>query len=598
VTDGRNCMAEKGIVVTNANTTVTAAVANVTPVSCNESSDGAATLYIAGSTAPYIVTWPDGSSSTTEGDGVTWTLFGKGTHAILIRDTEQCLTSGEVIIPAPDPVQVQLTSSISPSCFKTATGSASFTATGGTPQYQYELYRNNTLVSQNTQGQFANLASGTYWLEVTDMNNCSTDRYLQIEEVVSQLSVQVTSTDPATCDASADGAISVSASGGVTPYWYELRDNTGRVIATSTDGFRALPVGSYMATAHDANQCTAAPIAVVMDADPVPSLPYTTTAPICPSTCTGKIEFASAPANYVYMLAGVENSTGQFNDLCTGTYMVTIHYSEDCRYDETVTIAEAALQLDLGGPEVVCSGQTVKLSPGLPGDYHWTSPNGFSSTASTVTIFESGQYDLQITTPEGCTLVDSFVLTASTDLLQADLLMADSALVDEPVIAIDLTTPEPETRELTFDTENITHAQDDEFYHNFTFKTPGQYPLQLRVTLAQCTDVFIHTVVAYERRDGDQSEGRANILSIIENVDVFPNPSTGNFTVRVKTAEEMESRLTMVHAVSGKIVFQHAEPLADEYKVDVNLPHSIAGIYLLTLTLANGETHVSRIVLK
>jgi hypothetical protein len=140
--------------------------------------------------------------------------------------------------------------------------------------------------------------------------------------------------------------------------------------------------------------------------------------------------------------------------------------------------------------------------------------------------------------------------------------------------------------------------QEDDYYHNFTFKTPGQYPLQLRVTLSQCTDVFVHTVVAYERRAGDQSEGRANVLSVIENVDAFPNPSTGNFTVRIKLLEEMGSRLSVVHAVSGKLVFQHTEELADQYTVDVNVPHSIAGIYLLTLKLANGETHVSRIVLK
>ena len=68
----------------------------------------------------------------------------------------------------------------------------------------------------------------------------------------------------------------------------------------------------------------------------------------CSGSCNGSVTFTptSGSAPYSYDLDGEINSTGEFTDLCVGTYPITITDVDGCEYTSTVVIeSEATLGL-------------------------------------------------------------------------------------------------------------------------------------------------------------------------------------------------------------------------------------------------------------
>ena len=130
------------------------------------------------------------------------------------------------------------------SCNGFTDGGVVATANGGaTPNYQYSLSGG---VSQ-TNGTFSNLTSGTYFIDVTDINGCSSNQTVIITEP-NPLFVNAFSTD-ISCFGYCDGSAFSMPSGGTPPYSY-LWSN-GNI----TDITSGLCAGAYVVNITDANNC-------------------------------------------------------------------------------------------------------------------------------------------------------------------------------------------------------------------------------------------------------------------------------------------------------------------------------------------------------
>lgn len=129
------------------------------------------------------------------------------------------------------------------SCEGAADGSASATATGGLPPYNF-LWSNGSN-SQEING----LAAGIYTVTVTDKNSCTNVAVTVLTEpdplvmgfIINDLD----------CFDQNDGAIQATVSGGAPPYKYAL--NNGPVQSSNT--FTGLKSGAYSLTVSDANDC-------------------------------------------------------------------------------------------------------------------------------------------------------------------------------------------------------------------------------------------------------------------------------------------------------------------------------------------------------
>ena len=143
------------------------------------------------------------------------------------------------------------------SCNGFADGSVVATANGGaTPNYQYSLGGGLSQAS----GTFSNLTVGTYFIDVTDINGCSSSQTFTITEP-NPLFVNTFSTD-ISCSGYCDGSAFSMPSGGTPPYSYLWSSGS------TTDNISSLCSGSYVVNITDANNCVN--IETVIISEPLP----------------------------------------------------------------------------------------------------------------------------------------------------------------------------------------------------------------------------------------------------------------------------------------------------------------------------------------
>jgi predicted RNase H-like HicB family nuclease len=121
------------------------------------------------------------------------------------------------------------------------------TATGGVGNYSYALDGEST----NTTGNFGDLDEGNYVVTVSDSNGCTANS----ETITLTLPTAVSATLAATsetCYQSANGTITVSASGGTGSLMYQLDNGIPQI----TNVFEGLAEGTFSVSVTDANNCS------------------------------------------------------------------------------------------------------------------------------------------------------------------------------------------------------------------------------------------------------------------------------------------------------------------------------------------------------
>jgi len=161
VTDGNNCI--KTSVVTIASSSAPTASATVTQsVTCSGGTNGTASVNISGGTPSYTVNW---SNSTT---GTSISNVPKNVYTYTVTDASGCVTTGSVNIPGAPDILIN-----APTSCSGGLGSATVTASGGTPGFTYSWTPGGM-----TTNTVSGLANGGYTCTVTDANNCQ--RFVQI----------------------------------------------------------------------------------------------------------------------------------------------------------------------------------------------------------------------------------------------------------------------------------------------------------------------------------------------------------------------------------------------------------------------------------
>ncbi|RYZ37468.1 MAG: hypothetical protein EOP49_31685, partial [Sphingobacteriales bacterium] len=144
---------------------------------------------------------------------------------------------------------------VQPTC-AVPTGTITVTAGGGSGAgYEYSINGGTDWVSA---GVFTNVAAGNYSVLVRDGNLCKSEpQPVTINAAISPVNINVTTVD-AGC-LLATGSITAIASGGASPYTYEL---TGRG-EQGVGVFLGLAAGNYTLTVTDANSCVTSQIVTV-----------------------------------------------------------------------------------------------------------------------------------------------------------------------------------------------------------------------------------------------------------------------------------------------------------------------------------------------
>ena len=133
--------------------------ATVIDVSCNGGSDGSITTTTYGGSSPYSYSWSSSLGSLSDITGLS-----SGSYELTIMDDDSCSVTETYVVGEPASLNVTVSAS--------QTYILNTTVTGGTAPYSYQWY-SGTSISGATSDSYTVGANGTYYVEVTDANNCT-----------------------------------------------------------------------------------------------------------------------------------------------------------------------------------------------------------------------------------------------------------------------------------------------------------------------------------------------------------------------------------------------------------------------------------------
>ncbi len=407
VTDGNGCLAVDSIMVQEP-APITLNFSQ-TPASCFGFSDAEGYVMASGGNGGYSYTW--GTSPIQTGD-TAYALLGGATYTVGVVDTLGCIGSDSITIIQPNELEVSV-SGTDISCFEGNDGTTTITPLGGTTPYtyQWDAAANNQITATAT-----NLVAGTYFVTLTDGNNCFTSTSITLTEPT-PLSL-TTDQSNILCFGEATGVATVQGSGGTPNYSYAWMTNTGVQINDTAIGLIA---GTYQVTVTDAFNCTITDSVTITQPDAPLSSTVVTEDVTCFGDFDGRITVTSVGGtpNYLYQLEDNNQTTNNvFVGLNAGNYLVRIQDALGCRDSVTASISQLpAIEIDAGNDALIDFPSDYQINTTVtngtaPFVYVWTPVDTFLSCSDcpnplVQALNQDKFYTVLVTDADGCTAEDA-----------------------------------------------------------------------------------------------------------------------------------------------------------------------------------------------
>ncbi len=368
VTDAHGCTVGGSFTVAQPSNSLQISADSITNVDCFGNADGAVSITVIGGTTPYVFHWSNGATTQNISGLVA------NSYSVTVTDAHNCQFTASYNVTQPSaPLTISNDTITNVDCFGNATGAISITVAGGTTAYSYHW---NTGASTSS---ISGLVAGNYGVTVTDAHNCKVNGSFTVTQPTGALAISNDTITNVDCFGNATGAITVTASGGTTPYSYNW--NTGATTATIS----GLIAGTYTVTITDANNCTVNNTGGA----------YTVTQPNAALTiasdtitnvdCFGNhsgivsITVTGGTTNYTYHWSN--GATTAINSgLIAGTYGVTVTDAHNCKTTGSYTVTQPTGSLAIAGDTITnvdCFGNadgaiTVTATGGTPPySYNW-----------------------------------------------------------------------------------------------------------------------------------------------------------------------------------------------------------------------------------
>jgi hypothetical protein len=245
VTDKNGCATFAPATITDANGPTVGA--NVTQVSCFGQVSGAISVAVIGGTAPYTFLWSNGAITSALSN------LPAGPYQVTINDAAGCKAVQTITVTEPPAITLNLTSTNSV-CLGSS-GSVTAVANGGTLPYTYSWNNGGTSSTVNV------LPAAVYALKLTDNNGCVDTGRVAVSNINGPL-VNIATINNANCSSALGGSVTVSVTGGLTPYAYSW--SNGSTVAN----IGGLSAGTYDIRVTDNGGCKGTASAVILETPP------------------------------------------------------------------------------------------------------------------------------------------------------------------------------------------------------------------------------------------------------------------------------------------------------------------------------------------
>jgi hypothetical protein len=394
---------------------VLSAVTGETDLLCNGDGSGTANVTINGGIAPYYYNWDTGDTTP-----VITGLYA-GTYEVSITDNNGCMLIVDVTVNEPDFLIANSTGTqvFNLLCNGDGSGAILLATTGGTPGYSYYWNGPNSY-SAYDQDIFS-LYSGTYYVTATDVNGCTDSSSVIVTQP--NILIAIASGTNLTCNSNNTGTVSVSVTGGTTPYNYSW--SNGATVYNNT----GLSAGTYTITVTDANGCSTSS-SVTITQPPLTVITISGNLAVCSGdtttlTASGATSYSWSPATGLNTTTGatVKSHPPTLNPI---TYTIT--GTNNCgSFSTSVTVTPGSPSFTYTATNALCNGGTGSITINATGG---VSPYTYkvTNTTSNVVITQIGnnvftglasnaQYRMQVIDATGCASSISTIIITQPNIL-------------------------------------------------------------------------------------------------------------------------------------------------------------------------------------
>ncbi|PCH98242.1 MAG: hypothetical protein COB85_01910 [Bacteroidetes bacterium] len=415
VTDANGCTAI-AIVTLAEPALLTASITDSTNINCNGLCDGTATVTPVGGTINYTYNWVSAGAQT---DSVATGLCPGTIDTVVVTDSRGCFDTAFVSLTEPGSLTASIDSVNNISCFGLCNGVIYASASGGTTPYTY-LWSNGDTVDSAV----ALCAGIAYFVTITDTNGCQ-DSIIggTILTQPSEIVAIITDSTDVTCNSAngpCDGTATVSVSGGFPPYTY-LWSTTNLQTDTMATGLCAGLIDTVWVT--DSIGCTDTTALTLSEPPPI-IITFTDSAyPSCNAVCDGMatINVVGGTPAYTYLWNDPSGQTDTIaTGLCDGFATVLVTDSLGCFESDSIELIEptpivmSIVSQTSASCDSICDAMAVVSATGGTSPYTFTWSTG--TVNDTATGLCASTYSITVTDGNGCTTVDTVVITGPAGL--------------------------------------------------------------------------------------------------------------------------------------------------------------------------------------
>lgn len=404
VTDDNGCTASSSFSISQPSAPLTLTETHQDAL-CLSGQSGSIDLIISGGTPGFIYLWNNGATTQ------DLTGLNVGTYSVIVTDANACTQNLTITISDPANTLSLSETHQDVTCFGGSSGSIDLIINNPNPITSISW--SNGSGSEDISG----LAAGNYFVNVTDLNGCTSFLSITIAQPIAALTVNGVVSNVA-CFGQTNGGINLTVSGGTAPYSYTWSNGS------SNEDIGNLAAGNYSVLVTDANGCTANFNATITEPTSPITAGFTQTPVSCFGGNNGSIDLSVSGGVSPYSYSWNNGSIFQdLTNVSSGNYTVVIQDASGCSITQNATVTQPALPLSNSAviTNVNCSGNNsgninITIIGGTsPYNVSWSNGN----TTEDLINVNAGIYSVAISDQNGCTSFGNYQITQPTNQLTA-----------------------------------------------------------------------------------------------------------------------------------------------------------------------------------
>lgn len=550
-------------------------------------SNGSISITAQGANGSYTYNWFKENGTAINQTTSNAVNLAAGKYYIVVADAKSCnLTSESIEVTEPPLLETSISVQNVVLCNGDKNGSLKPTTIGGFlkpgESYTYQWFETGNTVVLSTNTILNNIGKGSYYAIAKDSNgNLATSQPLVVTEP--DVLNNVLTADYVRCGDFADWTIDATTSGGTLPYSYAW--NTG----DKTASIQNAKPGFYSVIVTDNHGCNITKTITLtapahLDASEVIKIPTCyegSDATITVTTIDG-----TAPFKYLWNTGETSNI---LKNASAGEYSVEITDARGCIILRKYTIVNPPKDvIDLGPDVTLCFDQTLTINATIDDDkatYFWTSDKGFTSNKAMITVSEAANYTVVVTNKLGCKATDTIKVSSQQTAISAEFAVSSQVFKNEKFIIVDISNPAADSVEWVIPANATIVSKNDDFAE-ISFSEAGEYDITINTTKGNCTAYQTKTVLVTE---GEYEEENPDTEAKNFDLKIYPNPSSGNFTVDVTLDKVMPANVKVYSLNNNLLIDSKTDNGKTNYLFNFSLSGLPSGIYFVLFESQQGS---------